>query len=156
MPFHTTPDGARLYYRLQGAKDSRKPTLLFVHGWCSNLEHWRYQVKHFSRSHRILRVDRRGMGRSSTPGTGHTARQHATDLAAVAKAAGVRRVVAITSPHHTRRARRVLRRQFADTPIEIAVQPCPAQIDPNWWLHEATLLRIVNEYIKLAYYAVVY
>lgn len=95
MPFHATADGARLHYRLQGAKDSRAPTLLFVHGWCSNLEHWRFQVKRFSRSHRILRVDRRGMGRSSTPGTGHTATQHAADIAEVAKAAGVRRVVAI-------------------------------------------------------------
>lgn len=95
MPFHTTSDGARLHYRLQGAKDSRAPTLLFVHGWCSNLEHWRFQVKRFSRSYRILRVDRRGMGRSSTPGTGHTARQHAADIAEVAKAAGIRRVIAI-------------------------------------------------------------
>jgi pimeloyl-ACP methyl ester carboxylesterase len=95
MPFHTTADGARLHYRVQGAKESRAPTLLFVHGWCSNLEHWRFQVKRFSRSHRILRVDRRGMGRSSTPGTGHTARQHAADIAEVAKAAGVRRAVAI-------------------------------------------------------------
>lgn len=95
MPFHTTSDGARLYYRLQGAKDSRAPTLLFVHGWCSNLEHWSFQVKRFSRSHRILRVDRRGMGRSSTPGTGHTAKQHAADIAEVAKAAGVRRAIAV-------------------------------------------------------------
>ena len=95
MPFHTTRDRARLHYRLQGAKDAQEPALLFIHGWCSNLEHWSFQVKRFSRSHRILRVDRRGMGRSHTPGSGHTAEQHAADLAEVARAAGAERAIAI-------------------------------------------------------------
>lgn len=95
MPFHETPDGARLHYRVQGNQQSREPTLLFVHGWCSNLEHWRFQVRRFSRSHRILRIDRRGMGRSRTPGTGHSAKQHAADIAAVADAAGVERAVVV-------------------------------------------------------------
>ena len=95
MPFHVTPDGARLHYRLQGAQDGHEPALLFVHGWCSNLEHWAFQVKRFSRLHRILRIDRRGMGRSTTPGSGHAAEQHAADIAEVAKAAGVHRAVAI-------------------------------------------------------------
>ncbi len=35
------------------------------------------------------------MGRSSTPGTGHTAEQHAADIAEVARAAGVKRAIAI-------------------------------------------------------------
>ncbi len=95
MPFHVTADGARLHYRLQGARNSTAPTLLLVHGWCSNLEHWAFQVKRFARSHRILRIDRRGMGRSSTPGAGHTAQQHAADIAEVAKLTGVRRAIAI-------------------------------------------------------------
>ena len=95
MPFHTTTDGARLYHRLQGRESSAHPTLLFVHGWCSNLEHWSEQARRFARTHRLLRVDRRGMGRSSSPGTGHTAAQHAADLAEVARAAGVSRVIAI-------------------------------------------------------------
>lgn len=95
MPFHTTRDGARLHYRLQGAKDAPEPALLFIHGWCSNLDHWSFQVKRFSRSHRILRIDRRGMGRSGTPGSGHRAAQHAADIAEVARAAGVQRAIAI-------------------------------------------------------------
>ncbi|HEX7036690.1 MAG TPA: alpha/beta hydrolase, partial [Pseudomonadales bacterium] len=95
MPFLTTPDGARLHYRVQGNQRSLEPTLLFVHGWCSNLEHWRLQARRFARTHRILRVDRRGMGRSTTPGTGHSAKQHAADIAAVAEAAGAGQAVAI-------------------------------------------------------------
>jgi pimeloyl-ACP methyl ester carboxylesterase len=95
MPFHVTRDGARLHYRLQGTRDASGPALLFIHGWCSNLAHWSFQVKRFSRTHCILRIDRRGMGRSTTPGTGHTAEQHAADIAAVARAAGVTRAIAI-------------------------------------------------------------
>jgi pimeloyl-ACP methyl ester carboxylesterase len=95
MAFLSTKDGARIHYKLQGKQIGRSPVLLFIHGWCSNLEHWAPQAKHFSRTHRVLRVDRRGLGKSTTPGTGHTAKQHAADIAAVARAAGVRRVVAI-------------------------------------------------------------
>lgn len=95
MPYHVVSDGARLFYRVQGKQDAKGPVLLFVHGWCSNLEHWAPQVKRFARSHRILRLDRRGMGRSTSPGSGHTAERHAADIAEVAKAAGVRRVIAI-------------------------------------------------------------
>jgi len=95
MPFHVTGDGARLHYRLQGAGAAPGPALLFIHGWCSNLAHWSPQATRFARSHRILRIDRRGMGRSSTPGTGHTAEQHATDIAEVAQVAGVERAIVI-------------------------------------------------------------
>lgn len=95
MPFRVTDDGARLHYRLQGTREAPEPALLFIHGWCSNLEHWRFQAKRFSRARRILRVDRRGMGRSTAPGGGHTAEQHAADIAEVARAAGVSRAIAI-------------------------------------------------------------
>lgn len=95
MPFFTTKDGAKIHYKLQGKQNGRAPTLLFIHGWCSNLEHWAPQAKYFARTHRVLRVDRRGLGKSTTSGSGHTAKQHAHDIAAVAKAAGCSRVVAI-------------------------------------------------------------
>src|SRR5262245_13527393 len=64
MPELTTDDGARIYYEVEGAGD---PALVFVHGWCSNLRHWDPQAEHFSRRHRVLRVDRRGYGRSPAP-----------------------------------------------------------------------------------------
>ena len=96
MPTFTTQDGARLYYQVQGKDtDTGRPPLIFIHGWCSNHRHWAPQVRHFGRHHRILRMDRRGLGRSTTPGSGHTAEQHAQDIAAIAKVAGLRRAVAI-------------------------------------------------------------
>ncbi len=92
MPILVTDDGARIYYRLEGEGD---PPLIFIHGWCSNHKHWEPQVRYFRRHHRILRMDRRGNGRSTTPGKGHTAEQHAKDIAAVAHEAGIRNAVAI-------------------------------------------------------------
>jgi pimeloyl-ACP methyl ester carboxylesterase len=89
MPRFETSDGASLYYRLQGTATDRPPFIL-IHGWCSNLEHYAPQAKHFGRKHRVLRLDRRGLGRSTTPGTGHTAVQHAADIAALAKSEGLR------------------------------------------------------------------
>ena len=94
MPTLKRPDGASLFYKVVG-KDTGKPPLVFVHGWCSRHEHWVHQVKHFQRSHRILLLDRRGHGKSTTPGTGHDAISHAADILAVTRAAELRGVIAI-------------------------------------------------------------
>jgi len=94
MPTFTTRDGAHLHYRVQGRSEASAP-LLFVHGWCSNLAHFEPQARYFARRHRVLRVDRRGMGRSTTPGAGHSARQHADDIAAVARQAGIARAIVV-------------------------------------------------------------
>ena len=94
MSNYDTADGARLYYRVQG-KGAGLPPLILVHGWCSNLTHWDPVVRHFGRRHRILRIDRRGMGRSTTTGSGHTAEQHAADISEIAKLEGFRGAVVI-------------------------------------------------------------
>src|SRR5215470_15328575 len=82
MPTFMTEVGAELYYKIEG-NERGNPPLIFIHGWCSNLNHWEQQVRYFQDSHRILRMDRRGMGKSTTPGTGHTPAQHAADIAAL-------------------------------------------------------------------------
>lgn len=94
MPTFRTEDGAELYYKVEGAERGNPP-LIFIHGWCSNLNHWEQQVSYFQGAHRILRMDRRGMGRSTTPGTGHTPAQHAADVAALARHEGFTDAVAI-------------------------------------------------------------
>ena len=87
-----TDDGATLNYELRG-RDTGQPPLVFVHGWCSNLTHWRMQVDHFVKKHKVLCIDRRGQGKSTTPGSGHNADQHARDIAAVIKACGLKKVI---------------------------------------------------------------
>ncbi len=94
MPTFMTADSAELYYKVEG-EEQGKPPLIFIHGWCSNLNHWQAQVSSFQDSHRILRMDRRGMGKSSTPGSGHTPQQHAADIAALARHEGFANAVAI-------------------------------------------------------------
>jgi pimeloyl-ACP methyl ester carboxylesterase len=76
----TTTDGTRIAYRAGGRGG---PTLVFVHGWCSNLTHWDAQLRHFAASYGVLAVDRRGHGRSAIPSGGYTPAQHANDLAEV-------------------------------------------------------------------------
>jgi pimeloyl-ACP methyl ester carboxylesterase len=94
MPTFRTEDGAELYYKVEG-NERGNPPLIFIHGWCSNLTHWEQQVRYFQDAHRILRMDRRGMGKSTTPGTGHTPEQHAADIAALARHEGFTNAVAI-------------------------------------------------------------
>jgi len=94
MPTFMTEDGAELHYKVEG-NERGNPPLIFIHGWCSNLTHWEQQVSYFQDSHRILRMDRRGTGKSTTPGTGHTPAQHAADIAALARHEGFTNAVAI-------------------------------------------------------------
>src|SRR5262245_59920622 len=94
MPTFMTEDGAELYYKVEG-NERGNPPLIFIHGWCSNLTHWEHQVSYFQDSHRILCMDRRGMGKSTTAGTGHTPEQHAADIAALARHEGFTNAVAI-------------------------------------------------------------
>lgn len=56
-----THAGARLHYRDEGAG----PVLVLVHGWPLDLELWEPQVANLKDRFRVLRMDRRGFGRSS-------------------------------------------------------------------------------------------
>ena len=71
-------------------------------------------------------------------------------------APGLHSILAVTSPTHSRRARRTLARVFRGSGIDVAVHPCPQAIPADWWRDEDSLLRVINEYIKLAYYALVH
>ena len=69
-----------------------------------------------------------------------------------------RQVIVITSAHHTRRARWILRRQLADSSVRLTMVAANhiAFSASNWWKSEAGLTAIVNEYMKLAYYRIKY
>jgi pimeloyl-ACP methyl ester carboxylesterase len=92
MPRLKIADGAVLNYNVEGRGG---PPFVFIHGWCSNLHHWDPQVRHFSGSHRVLRLDRRGHGRSTTPGKNHSVAQQARDIAAVAEKARIRGAIVV-------------------------------------------------------------
>ncbi|CAB4329639.1 MAG: alpha/beta fold hydrolase [Actinobacteria bacterium] len=73
-------DGTKLHYVVSGQSE---PAIIFVHGWCSNATHFQAQLTAFSKTHRVLAIDRRGHGASDAPEHGYNAQQHANDLAAV-------------------------------------------------------------------------
>jgi 3-oxoadipate enol-lactonase len=54
-------DGARLRYRDEGCGQ----TVMFVHGWTSDLDMWEPQIAALNDSFRLVRFDRRGFGLSS-------------------------------------------------------------------------------------------
>lgn len=69
---------------------------------------------------------------------------------------GVSRVIAVTSPTHSRRAKRTLRRVFGGSDVDVRVVACPSNVAPDWWRREDTLVQVTDEYLKLLYYVVAY
>jgi len=57
-----------------------KPALLFVHGIMMDQSVWEHQVAAFSNTHRVVCVDLRGFGASTTTSTGTTFEDHCDDL----------------------------------------------------------------------------
>jgi len=66
MPYIDLPD-CRLHYVIDDHTDgwTKPDTVLFVHGFTECTEAWRGWVPHFSRRHRMLRIDQRGFGLST-------------------------------------------------------------------------------------------
>ena len=64
--YHTLPDGHRLYWCVDDFTDPWKtaPTVLLIHGFAETSEAWRAWVPHLARDYRVLRIDRRGFGKS--------------------------------------------------------------------------------------------
>jgi pimeloyl-ACP methyl ester carboxylesterase len=73
-------DGSALAYDVGGAGDA---AFAFVHGWCSKAEHWQAQARYFEPNYRVVRWDRRGMGRSRNAIAADSPQRHADDLAAI-------------------------------------------------------------------------
>ena len=92
MPYYTSADGTRLHYLDSG---EGRPALLFIHGWCGDVRHWEPQARAFRGRHRVVRVDRRGDGRSQAPARGYLPREQADDIATLVRSLRIRRVVAI-------------------------------------------------------------
>jgi uncharacterized SAM-binding protein YcdF (DUF218 family) len=75
-----------------------------------------------------------------------------------AEESDARRIVAVTSPIHSRRARWTLEVAFAGSGREVLVHACgtPAQPGSLWFLEERPLVQTTNESLKLALYVVRY
>ena len=67
---------------------------------------------------------------------------------------GISRILVVTDPYHTRRARWMLGRVLGDSGVEIRMVPSdvPGTDPDRWWQDESQFLWVYTEYLKLAYY----
>lgn len=70
-------DGVSLAY---GEAGSGGPPMVLVHGWGGNKRIFDPQIAHFSKDHRVLALDLRGMGDSDAPDSGYELEQLADDV----------------------------------------------------------------------------
>ncbi len=89
MPYASV-NGAEIYFERHG--DDGEP-LVLIHGHTGDITDWRFQLPEFSKTHRVLIMDNRGHGRSSSPAdrTQYAITQIAADIEAVAAEAGFER-----------------------------------------------------------------
>ena len=68
------------------------------------------------------------------------------------------RVAVVTNGWHTRRARWVFRLVLGDAAEQVSFVSAPSDIssDEHWWRDEATLVAVLEEYLKLVFYFVYY
>jgi len=94
MAYVTTADGAEIYYKDWGPKDSQP--IVFHHGWPLSSDDWDAQMLFFlSNGYRVVAHDRRGHGRSSQTDSGHDMDHYAADASAVAEHLDLRSAVHI-------------------------------------------------------------
>lgn len=90
-----------------------------------------------------------------------TARSTWEDAAALgrwARESGQRRIIAVTSPTHARRAGESLRLALAPLGGEVFVHTCETFYTPRtrWWRYEQPLVEVNNEFLKLLLYTTQY
>jgi uncharacterized SAM-binding protein YcdF (DUF218 family) len=73
-------------------------------------------------------------------------------LRAYLRRTGYRRVIAVTTDYHTRRARRVLRRGLRGMDVRVTMYGTPAHgfRESDWWRRERGMVTYFTEYVKLA------
>ena len=81
----TARDGARLHCRDEGAG----PVVLCIPAWSMTADAFEHQIAHLSPHYRVIAIDPRGQGRSSTTLEGNDYVTHAHDIADVMDALGL-------------------------------------------------------------------
>lgn len=67
----------------------------------------------------------------------------------------IHRLLIVTSPYHTRRALAIFRKVFADTAVEVGIQPASvtSQADPNrWWRTPYDRWYVRYEWLAVVFY----
>lgn len=94
MPFVTRPRGIRIWWEESGRKDG--PPLLLIRGLSRSSRYWLELRPLLERTHRLVVLDNRGVGRSSAPLPGFTVEDMADDVGAVLREVGACHVFGIS------------------------------------------------------------
>ena len=94
MPYVTTGDDSRIFYKDWGPRDAQP--IVFHHGWPLSADDWDNQMLFFLRKgYRVIAHDRRGHGRSSQMPGGHEMDTYAADVAVLTAALDLKGAVHI-------------------------------------------------------------
>ncbi|NOR14441.1 MAG: alpha/beta fold hydrolase [Candidatus Aminicenantes bacterium] len=85
-------DGVSIHYKTTGQGDM---TLVFVHGWCTDMSYWDGQIPSFKVYYQVVTLDLAGHGRSGAERTSWTIEAFAQDVAAVVEKLDLQKVVLI-------------------------------------------------------------
>jgi non-heme chloroperoxidase len=92
--FVKTKDGVEIFFKDWGPRDAQP--IMFHHGWPLSSDDWDAQMLFFlHQGYRVVAHDRRGHGRSSQVGDGHTMDKYAADAFAVVEHLDLRNAVHI-------------------------------------------------------------
>ncbi|HWE25174.1 MAG TPA: alpha/beta hydrolase [Myxococcales bacterium] len=87
----TASDGARLHVVDQRAPDEAADVVVWLQGLNAPAAAWAVQLAHFSRTHRCIAPDPRGVGKSDAPPGPYSTAQMADDVRRILDACGVER-----------------------------------------------------------------
>jgi len=92
------------------------------------------------------------------PGVAETTYHEAVAVRQLALERGLRSLIVVTDPYHTRRARMTFRDVFRGTDVAVIVRPVNAHWykADSWWQSQNGLRETWTEYVKLALYGVGY
>src|ERR1700730_5856371 len=85
-------DGLSLVGEVRGQGDT---ALVFLHGWCGDREYWKHQVGPFAADYRVVTLDQAGHGESGKDRKVWSTAGLASDVEAVAKSLGLKRVILV-------------------------------------------------------------
>ncbi len=85
-------DGVPIAYETSG---KGSPALVFIHCWECDMGFWKDQVPYFDKKYQVVTLDLAGMGQSGMGRKDYTIQSFAQDVAAVVKAAGLKKVILI-------------------------------------------------------------
>ncbi|MGE8126722.1 alpha/beta fold hydrolase [Methylobacterium sp. NPDC080182] len=95
QPLHLTRDGGRLAHIEAGPLTPEGQPLLLINGWTGDHGIFTPQIRHFSRTRRVVAVDLRGHGASDAPERDYTVAGFAEDVAWQSRTLGLAKPIVI-------------------------------------------------------------